>query len=342
VPLNATNANQVLTMNDSQPLTAIGKLPLNNQLGGIIQSLMVFKDDTNIFQITGDPTTTNLAVNSLNVATGTSAPNSICATPKGLVFMAPDGLRLITYTANVTDPIGIDGKGINVPFVYAVTPTRVAAACNGNVLRITVANGGAAGSPNQEYWYDIARQIWTGPHQFSNTTAASLLQPYKNTFVITPIGVLQSLWKSDVQQSSTSTFTENGTQLNWIWQTPLLPDTDEIVNNCMTEGTLDLALTAGVGSVGVGALDQNGTQISQIAISQSAAATIWGQFNWGSAPWGGAASSLAPYELQWSKAVIFSRMSIKASGNSASGFKIGALHMLYQRLKIWTNTAAAA
>jgi hypothetical protein len=251
-------------------------------------------------------------------------------------------LRLITYTANVIDPIGIDGKGINVPFVYAVVPSRVAAACNGNVLRITVQNGGAAGSPNQEYWYDIARQIWTGPHQFSNTTAASLLQPYKNTFIITPLGVTQSLWQSDVQQSSTSTFTENSIVMAWTWQTPLLPDTDEITNNCMTEATLDLALVAGTGTVGVDAIDQNGTSINQIGVSQSSSPTIWGQFTWGAAPWGAAMASLAPYELQWNRPIIFSRMSIKAFGNSASGFKIGALHMLYQRLKIWTNTAAAA
>lgn len=341
-PINCTNGNQVLTLNDNQSLTTIGKMPLNNQLGGIVQSLMVFKDDSNIFQITGDALTNNLSVNSLNVATGTQAPLSVVATPKGLVFVAPDGLRLITYTANVTDPIGIDGKGVSVPFIYAVTPTRISSACNGNYLRISVQNGNAATSPNQEYWYDIARQIWTGPHQFSNSTAASLLQPYKNTFIITPIGVNASLWQSDVQQSSTSTFTENGTALTWTWTTPLLPDTDEITNNAMTESTIDLALASGVGTVTVSAIDQNASVINSVTLTPSAAATVWGQFTWGAAPWGGVGSLLAPYELQWSIPIVFSRMSISASASSVFGFKIGALHMLYQRLRIYTNTAAAA
>lgn len=331
-------STNVLTFNDNQALTALGKLPLNNQLGGIIQSLMVFKDQSNIFQITGDPTTSNLSVNSLNCACGTSAPNSVCATPKGIVFMAADGFRLIDFLAHVSDPIGYDGKGITVPFVYAVVPSRVVAACNASVVRISVQNGNAAGSPNQEYWYDFSRQIWSGPHSFP----AALIQPYNQTFIVAPIGVTASLWQSDFFQSSTSTFTENGKQMTWKWQTPLLPDTDQIANNEMHEGTLDLALPSTVGPVSVGALDQAGVQITSVTLQTTGTPTIWGSFIWGAAPWGGAAANLAPYTLPWDEPIVFSRMSIFAQGNSAASFRIGALHMRYQMLRTLTNTAAAA
>src|SRR6185437_379255 len=113
-PTTFTNANQILTFGDAVPLTALGGVGLNTQLGGIIQSLIVFKGVQNIYQITGDPTTSNLSVDALNVTTGTLAPNSICNAPKGLMFMSPDGYRMIDFQAHVSDPIGIDGSGVTV------------------------------------------------------------------------------------------------------------------------------------------------------------------------------------------------------------------------------------
>src|ERR1700730_3245698 len=105
------------TFGDNVALTALGGLALFNQLGGIVQSLMVFKDVTNIYQVTGDSALSNLSVNALNITTGTLAPNTIVATPKGLAFMAPDGVRLINFDAKIEDPIGFDGMGVSAPFI---------------------------------------------------------------------------------------------------------------------------------------------------------------------------------------------------------------------------------
>lgn len=346
-PLNATNctnANQVLTFGDNAALTALGALPLSNQLGGIIQSVMVFKGVTNIYQITGDAalTTTNpLSVNSLNVATGTLAPNTITATPKGLSFVAPDGLRLIDFNANVTDPIGLDGSGVTVPFIFSSVPTRMAAACNGSLLRITTQNGNISTTPTLEYWYDFGRQIWSGPHSFP----ASLIAAYNQTFIMTPTGIFASFWQSDTVQSLTSTFVENGAQMIWAAQTCLLPDTDQITNNCMTEATLDMSLPPTMAPVQVVAADQNGSPISQVAISPFSVGgtTTWGSFTWGNAVWaGGLNAALSPYELQWTIPVTFSRMTMAANGNSALGFKLGTWHARYQMLRTLTNIQAAA
>jgi hypothetical protein len=338
---NCTNANQILTFGDNTQLTALGALPLSTQLGGIVQSVMVFKGVTNIYQITGDAGLNNLFVNSLNIATGTLAPNSICSTPKGLVFMAPDGMRLIDFSGTVQDPIGLQGTGITVPFVYAAQPSRVSAACNGNLLRISVQNGLLPTQPNQGWWYDFGRQIWSGPHTFPN----ALAQPYQSTFIISPIAANGSLWRSDWFQNAASSFVENGVQMQWVAASSLLPDTDQITNNAMTEASIDLALPPTAATVNVSFLNQNYQPINTVQINPISSATpaIWGTSIWGSFLWGGGGvAAIQPYQLPWSTVVVFSRGSIQATGNSALGLKVSTIHMRYQVLKALVNTSQAA
>lgn len=337
---NVTNANQVLTLGDNTPLTAIGGLPLNNELGGIIQSAIVFKNTTVMYQITGDPGLNNLAVNTLNVATGTLAPNTVASTPLGLSFIAPDGLRYIDFTGNVQGPIGLDGDGVTVPFVYSSVPTRMCSACNGNLLRITSQNGNIGSAPIYEYWFDFVRQAWTGPHTFP----ASLIAAYQQTFIMTPVAVNASLWQSDSVQSTSSTFIENGAQMTWQYQTPLFPDTEQMTNTSMTEATLELAIPPLSAPVAVTARDQSDATMNSVSVSApQTTTTIWGSFVWGQAQWaGGASAQMAPYRLPWTAPVTFSKMSIGASGSSVVGFKIGTLRMRFQILRQFINTQAAA
>lgn len=340
-PLNATNctnANQILTFNDNVALTALGPLQLNNQLGGIAQSLMVFKSTTNIFQITGDAALNNLSVNALNITTGTLAPNTVETTPKGLAFVSPDGLRIIDFTATVSDPIGMDGMGIAVPFIASVVPSRMAAACGGNIMRISTQNGNAPGSSNQEYWYDFARGIWSGPHTFP----ATVIEAYNNTFITVPIGVTNSLWQSDVVQAGTSTFVENGSHLVWNWVTPMLPDTDQMAQNSMTEGTLDMALASTIPNINVNAIDQNGAVLNSVQIVTPTGAPQWGSAVWGSFLWGGPPNALAPRQLPWTKPVNFVRLQLQATGLAAGGVKIGTMHLRYQILRYLSNLSAVA
>jgi hypothetical protein len=340
---NATNANQILTFNDNVPLTALGALPLNNLLGGIIQSIMVFKGVANIFQITGDAasTTNPVTVNALDVATGTQAPNTVVPCSQGLAFVAPDGVRFISFTGQVSDPLGNAGSGVTVPFIYSTVPSRMVACANGTYLRITTQNGYIGSTPTYEYWYNFPRKIWSGPH----TCAMSLLQPWNGTFIGTLTGTIGSLWQSDPVQSNTSGFIENGTQLSWTAQTSLLPDTEQITNNCMTETSLDLSLPPTSGNITVVAADQNGTVINAVMLSppSTTAGTIWGSFTWGNALWGGGlAAALSPYEIPWTLPIVFSRATLQATGTSLAGLKVGTWHLRYQILRQFVNTAAAA
>jgi hypothetical protein len=227
--------------------------------------------------------------------------------------------------------------GVTVPFINAVTPSRMAAACGGNVMRISVQNGAAQGAPNQEFWYDVARGIWSGPHTFP----MSLVQPYNNTFIGQPITVPGSLWQSDAVQSSTSTYVEDGQQMTWIWSTPMLPDTDHMTNNAMTETTLDLALSSTFPTVQVSALDENSAVQNSVQVQSTGSTTIWGAFTWGAALWGSALNSLAPRQLPWTIPIVFTRLGIQASGQSAQGVIVGTMHLRYQILRYLSNVLAA-
>ena len=329
-----TNSGQVLTFGDNVQLTALGGLPLDNQLGGIVQALIVFKSAANVYQVTGDYTT-QWSINSLNAATGTLAPLSVCSTPKGLSFISPEGLRIIDFNAHISEPIGDAGNGITTSFIYAVTPSRIAAAANANVIRISVQNGFATGSPNQEYWYHINRQCWSGPHSFP----ATYICPYNNTFVMAAIGVDAILFQSDAAQTSTSTFVENGTQMTFTWQTAMLPDTQQMCENNILESTINMALAASV-DIDVTAVDQNGSVMDTVTISPIGSATTWGNFQWGQSQWLGAANALYPRELQWTVPIVFRRLGVAAMGDCASGFLIGDMFLRYEQLGYLQQNAA--
>jgi hypothetical protein len=342
-PSTMTNANQILTFNDQMQLTAMGPLQLNNQLGGIVQSLMVFKGVANIYQITGDYALNSLAINALNVATGTLAPNSITATPKGLAFMAPDGYRVIDFQATVSDPIGQEGSGITVPFINAVVPSRVSASCNGSVFRTTVQNGIKPGAPIEEYWFYFGRS-WNGPQLFPITsaqfTAPSLATEYNNTFIVAYAGMPGSLWQSDYVQSLLSTFVENGFQMQWTWQTPQLPSAEQIGNIAMTETSIMLAFGVGTTAFGISAISPSGTGITGTSLTSQASASLWGSFIWGTGIWGSQVFGLSDRQVPWPIPIVSTRFTIQLNGNSAQNVKIGAMRLRYQPLSQYLTPAA--
>lgn len=326
--LTVTGSDQVLTLGDDVEITALGGLPLNNQLGGIIQALIAFKGVSVMYQVTGDKASSDLALNALNIATGTFAQNSVTPTPKGLAFMSPEGLRVIDFQANVSDPIGTAGDGVTVPFIYTVVPSRICASYNANVVRISSQNGFAPGTPDQEYWFDMVRNIWTGPHSFP----ASLIGPYSDTFIKTAIGVDAKLFQSDPVQTAVSTYVENGDQMEFLWQTTLLPDTRQMEMNSVVLTTINMAL-APEEPFTVTAVDQNGSEIDSVEVMATGAATYWGAFTWGVDLWQGAQNALSPRLVPWTEPIVFEKLSIAINGNCAAGLKIGNLYMRYKVLK---------
>lgn len=331
-PTVITAGTQILTYDDNSPLTALAGLPLSNQLGGMIQALIVFKGVDNMYQVTGDAAAGDLAKNALNIATGTQAPNSITPTPYGLMFMSPDGYRLISFEAIVSDPMGAQGAGIAVPFIYANIPSRVCAFANSDVLRVTTQNANAVDDPYEEYWYHFSRKIWSGPH----TSTASLLHRWNNTFVVAPVDQLHSLARSDTMQGLTTTFSEYGVDLDWNFLTAYLPDPEQMAMYSVIETTINIARASAAGNVVAYAIDQDASVIDSVIMPAPGSATVWGAFVWGASPWLGALIALRIKPIFWTIPVVFNRMQFRLAGQSASGVIIGELRMRYQVLNYLT------
>jgi hypothetical protein len=329
LPRNITNATQVITFDDNTRLTALAPLPLNNQLGGIIQALMVFKGSAQTYQITGDAASTQspLAKNALNIATGTDSSASLAVSTKGIAFAAPDGLRIIDFNAQVTDPIGWDGHGKVLPFIFSGTPSRVVGAATGTTYRLSIQDNTIIGAPFVDYWFDVVRGIWSGPHTFP----ANAIDAYKSAFVMSARGVNGKLWQADSQQNSSSTFIENGTQLQWKYTTSLLPDQDQMEESSMIETTLYLAMQSNV-TYPIQALGSDGSIISQAQILLQGIQPLWGTAIWGGFVWGGVQGSLFPRPVPWPAPVVFRRMALSVNGPSDANVKLGAWHCRYERL----------
>lgn len=326
-----TAGTQIVTFGDNVPLTMAAGLGLNTQLtGGVVQSLIVFKGVTGMYQITGDPTTNNLERDSIAVATGTLAPLSVCNTTNGLAFMAPDGFRVLGFDSNVSPPIGVAGSGVTLPFSYTSVPSRVCAAFNAGVLRASTQNAYLAGAPSYEYWCHFDREMrWSGPHNFP----ASNIQPYLGSFILAAKGVNAKLFQSDIAQTATSGFVENGVQMTYNFQTSMLPDPQQMAEMELTETTVNIGWVSGLPNITVTAVDQDGGIYDTVTLSIPGGATAWGGFTWGVGTWGGSASALAPRPINWHIPIVFRRLFLQLMGNSAANVRLGDIFMRYRILK---------
>ncbi len=328
-------ANQALATNDGLASTAIGPLPLNSLLGGVVQSLIVFEGISKMQQITGDPTTNNLAMNELPVATGTLAPNSIFTWNQGLGFISPEGFRNIGFTAQVSDPIGDHGMGVTTPFIYAVEPSRIAAAANADTIRFTVENDIVPSQPWQEWCFDITRKVFFGPH----TWVSGLIQNWKNTFVVTPQGAGNSplagqygLYRSDIFPSRSSSYVENGAQLSWAATTTLLPDNSAMAENAIVEATVALAIP-NHDQINVYFVNEAGVLLSAARpIFGSVIDPLWGQVIWGEFTWGPGRGFLRQYPIFWDRPLVFKQGQVLVNGQSGLGMVFGNVYLRYQIL----------
>lgn len=333
IPTQITNASQTIILGDANPVTALSGLPVTSQLSGsITQNLVAFKGTESFYLITGDAATSNLSSNIVEGSVGTSAPLSICDTPNGLAFVAPDGLRIVSLYGVLSEPIGANGEGINLPFLYAINPTRMCMAYNQNILRVSVQNGFVNGQPVQEYWYHFSLKSWTGPHTFP----AAVISAYAGTpaagFVAAASGVNAALWTSTATPTNNSTYTENSVPLLCTYATVLLPDNNEGAMNSVVETTLAIAIPPG-GSVNVLAADEIGGVLNQLILTGPAGGnTIWGSFTWGAYPWGGANAIFQQVPLQWDQPLVFKQMSIMITTQAAASLVIGNIYEKYEVL----------
>lgn len=327
VPDTMTNAAQAVTLGDNSSIVALIGLGLATTNGGVVQALIAFKNAT-IFQITGDAATMDLAENEIPAGVGTFAPLSVCNTPAGVAFIAPDGLRILSQAASVSEPIGDAGKGVCVPFISTLTPSRICGAFNRDTLRYSVQNNAANGNPVQEWWYHVSRKVWTGPHNFP----ASQIQGYETTFITAASGINAKLWQSDPVPIASSTYVENSVQMTFAYQTSLFPTIGTMFDNSMKYTTIGVASQAATGAITVSFLDENETILAQAVLGIVSNPSLWGTMVWGTDLWLGAVFALSQIPVPWETNIVFRQGSIRATGNCFTGLKISNISLMYQPL----------
>lgn len=335
-PLQSSNGNQVLTFANNVAVTALVGLPLNNVTGGIIQALIVFQGASTMQQITGDYALSNLSVNSMNDSTGTLAPNTIAATRNGVFFLAPDGVRVITFSGQISTAIGANGAGITLPFLFVVHPSRACAAYNEDVYRISCSTNTTAGGvvenavENIEFWYHLTLDKWSGPHSFPSSLMAASQVPH--SFVTAAAGIDAKLWQSDYLPSISASYTENGIPLTWQMLTTLLPDNSDGAENAIIESSVAVAIQPAT-SINVSFTNETGEVLDSLSIAGPPnAPTIWGQFNWGQAKWGSPLGDLRQWRCNWHMPLVFKQGQIQLTGVSGGAVSVGNLYTQVTRL----------
>jgi hypothetical protein len=321
---NISNASNVLIVGDNIDITGTAPQPLVTSVQGIIQSLAVFKPNA-IALITGDSALGNLALNIIDSSTGCEAIRTVAPTPKGLKFMAKDGIRTINKQGTLEDP----NPDLKVPFINALIPSRASAGYSNNIYRITVENGAKNNNPLEEYWFDERQNGWSGPHTFTQ----DMVVPYANGFVAFNSQLAPKLWVSQVVQDGNSLYVENGEDMTFLYQTAPLPDDGGMYENSAVLSVIDLQLPNDGSSYTFAASDVYHGFLSSASINAPEAGYLWGgATTWEGGVWTYTEYGLERYNIPWTEPLVFSRMVFQASGPSSQAFRIAKLVIGYQPL----------
>lgn len=311
-----SDASHFLTIGDSISITALAQQPLVTTVQGIIQSLIVFKPDV-IAIITGDAVDGTLAINIVSSSVGTSAGRTIAATPSGLMFMAKDGIRTIAKDGTIGEPY----PDLRIPFISALTPSRASAGYNNSIYRITVQNGHATGTPYEEYWFDLTKNGWSGPHTF----VQDMVAPYGGSFVAFTHTVTPALFISDVVQSGASVFTENSSPLTFLMRTAPMQDDGGLYEGGAILSVIDMQVPQVAQNYTFVASDVNNGILSTATLAFSPTGAIWNGFTWGVGVWTATSYGMERYNIPWQNPLVFSRMVWQMTGASILNLKIGKL-----------------
>jgi hypothetical protein len=308
VPTNMANATNSLTFGGADAITSMSPQPYyTTTAGGIAQALLVFKA-FGIWQVQGDLALGTLASNQVISGVGTQSPRSPAVTPNGVAFLAIDGIRTVGLDGQVSVPVG----EVNKPFMTALTPTRTACTYNQGTYRAVVDFLQGGSYQKFEYWWDEIREIWTGPH----TLTYDNIIPSGASFLVTSPTNTGAIYQTNVLPGATDSFTEFGTQLTFNYQTGVLPeDTSILSEKALIEHTIFMGFATET-VLTFNALDPSNNILSTYAVTTPLIAP----------------SGPTTYGVFWPAPIVFNRMSIKISGNSAAGLQLGAMYLHYQAL----------
>lgn len=302
----------ILTIDDKSNTTGVGGLPMGQTQGSILQSLIVFKQDS-IWQISGDlalATTRPLSLNRIADGVGCVAPRTIQSSPLGVLFIANDGPRMITLNASVDYLQVRNGvtPDIVAPFATATNQSRMVGCYSSGVYRVCLEGNISIWDSKfttQDYWYDFIFQRWTGPHTFSYAVAVSVL----NTFYMgsnTDTGLLIG---GQVYPTSTSVYKDLGRDIaNEMVSSAI--EGAPMTMSAVIESTIELC-GAGEGiNYYISMYDDRNNNLAPATIKLDDLSPIWGVVKWGQFKWHSSIVNSQVFTIPWANPVVFKKMII--------------------------------
>lgn len=328
VPLTRTNASQSLTMGDSSPIRALSGLPIQTTSGGVTAALMAFKE-FQIWQVTGDSALSTLDLNYLSLNVGTLSPRSVIQTPYGIYFSAIDGSYCVDPVGAVK-PLTRDFKSseqdIQAPFIYSRTPSRAAAGYSGGVYRICFDTILSGQNVTADYWFDIQRRRWNGPH----TLNVDCLAQVGNYFVVSHANMGAVLLKSEITSSLSSVYTDNGSAISCVMESCTMPKDGDMTEKMIVESTIELA-TSGARSVyQITAIDDQRNPMDTTPITINTPNSLWGSFVWGVGSWSSSLNIPTVYTVNWNVPLVFQKMALLVNVTGQNNISIGTFFARYQ------------
>lgn len=329
-PTTRTNASQDLTVGDTTGITAQSGLPVQTTSSGVIGGLVVFKTGS-IWQITGDPTTNNLALTYVTLTTGSRAPRSVVQGPFGIFFVGADAPYILNFLGVLGALSRTPGQGgvadVQEPFQNTTEPSRMSAAFSGNVFRVCVPTTVQGLAQTNDYWYDIRRNRWTGPHTFIYDEAQ---QASNNRFIISGASQGAQLFISQTIPTSASVYNDAGTPLTSHLRSSSFPKTSHMAELQVVESTIELSSAGGAVNYNITALDDQFNTLGSTFIMTPQAGSLWGAFLWGTGLWSSSVKVPHVYNIPWTGPLVFQKMALDVLTTSASNLTIGTFFARYQ------------
>ncbi|WP_175692959.1 hypothetical protein [Burkholderia ambifaria] len=328
-PLARTNASQAVTVGDTSPITAQSGLPIQTTSAGVIGALVIFKA-SQVWQITGDSSTNNLALNYISLTTGCVSPRSVVQGPFGIFFAGIDAPYVLNFLGTLVPLSSRPGSDfpadLQVPFQNATQPSRIAAAFAGNTYRTCVPTLIQGQQQTNDYWYDIRRKRWNGPHTFIYDCASQ----YGESFVLSSAARGAALFVSATIPTSNSSYLDAGASFVCHLQSSNFPKTGHMQQVQVVESTIELSSTGAAAQFGLTALDDQQSTLASTYVMTPSSGNQWGSFIWGVGNWSSNASIPFVYTIPWPNALVFQKMSIDVRVTPVNATKIGTFFARYQ------------
>ena len=327
-PLTRSAASQSLTVGDPSLIVAQSGLPVQTTSAGVVQALLVFKQ-FQVWQITGDLALSNLALNYLSLNVGTIAGRSVVQTPYGTNFMGIDGPYIVDPYGAVR-PLTKESKqneqDVQVPFIYCQQPTRAAAGYSGGTYRICVDTLLSSALTTNDYWFDLQKRRWNGPHTWPVDTMTQI----GNYFVVSHRTLGAALYKSQLFPDQTTVYNDNGAAISFNLESSTFPKDPSMTEKMVVESTIELSSAGAAVAYGIRAIDDQHTILNAITLLVPAHGSIWGAFNWGAGYWSSNSNIPHVYNVNWTSPLVFQKMALVVTGTASNNIAIGSFFARYQ------------